>query len=149
MIKLITLLVNLFVFSANIIILVYLGRLKKCGCRLDNRHTFIKTVIIITFIIPIIVAILYTLFKKMISNNPKYLNYFSIILAVLYLVLYSAFVIYLYIYISDINKSECSCLTNDNLNGLHKFLMIYRYILIVIFAINFAVAFMNIYKRLN
>lgn len=146
--KFVSFIASVFMLSVNIIILVYLNRLKKCNCDLEKKHNLLKGLAIYSLVIPFVspfISLLIVFIKnRVLSIALSGLVFLSMIF------LSGLYIYTLFNYVDDIDESKCSCLDDDNLRGLHNFLYVWRYIsvfiyvfLLVIFAYSIIMLFSN------
>jgi uncharacterized protein YacL len=107
---------------------------KLCNCVKDWRHDFIKYYSVGMIISVIIVM---TFGKSLLLGNV-------VLLRIVMFLLFGIYAWSLFTYISDLNKTKCSCAIEKQSN-MHAFLNIWRYILIGLFVLNM-IFFIMMYK---
>ena len=126
---------GLIMLLVNFALLVYLKKLKECGCVLDKRHQQLKRLVIYNIALPFIIIIVFSLLGLLMNKNKLVALILLIGILAAMIGVGGFYVATLFRYVEAIDKSDCPCIKDDRLAGLHNFVYIWRYIAAFIYGI--------------
>lgn len=119
----------------NFTILVYLKKIDDCECELGERHKVLKGLVIYNIVAPFVLSIILILFSVLFKNQPNLGKLFVALIFVTVFVVGIYYAYALYKYIDDLDKSDCKCLKQPGLAGLHNFLLIWRNVVVLMYVV--------------
>jgi hypothetical protein len=156
-IKIASIITSIFLLSANIVIFYYLTKInksKQCYNNCEIRKHYLNKLIRGSLMYNATFAITLTVLNLI----PK-IKLPIILISIgslLYIVSNGIFMIGLFIYYNKIEKTECECLKNKPLITIHKFIGMWRSVLLfgysmflLGFLINISIGFYNKIKKYN
>lgn len=137
-------LVNLIIFVVNVIVLVYINKLKYCDIK-EKENRQLKGLAIFSLVAPF-ASLMLLLFSKMVLKDMplvKLILYVIVFLAIISVK--GTYIVKLFKYVDSVNDTDC---ITDEVKGFHKFMQVWRYIAVVLFTIQLATVLLMILSTL-
>ena len=135
--KVIVFLLSLLVIASNIVIFFYLKNIKSncsnCVTKDHYLNNLIKGILVYNGVSMALIFTVNLINKNIIKKHvPKWV---VLLLGMVQLVFTGILCIGLFVYYNKLEQEDCACLKEGKLQGMHKYLGVWRYFLLVGYSI--------------
>ena len=129
---------GIFTIPILIVLFINISINPSCNC---NVNTYLSNVVMYWTIFVTIYFIIYTILVS-IKQNFRTLPIFNKYLGFIMVILSLLSSIYIFYLIGNLDKQKCKCL--EKIKGIHNFLLVFRYFIIVFLCLFVLYGFQNI-----